>query len=278
LAASASVATTTRTDGAAAAVASVLGEIVYAPGTSGSGGAAVGIGHVAGALEDEPGIGSLRLRARGWAQPSGGPSQLSLTVESTRFLDAWYSDVVASVSRDDARIAAGAWFSVRLSRVYGSTGAASASLQYFVTRAVAFELAGGSYLRDPFQALPQAGFASAGLRIHTPRRAAPPARARPAPQLAPLVAQRRPGVGGDTVFVRFRMDARRSLAIAGDWNAWEPIPLRPLGDDIWEAALVLRPGAYHFNLFVDETEWVVPGGVAVVSDGMGGLVAVLTVL
>ena len=68
------------------------------------------------------------------------------------------------------------------------------------------------------------------------------------------------------------------MAIAGNWNAWTPVLLRGLGQDVWEAALVLAPGTYYFNLVVDGTEWVVPGGVAVVSDGMGGLVAVLTVL
>ena len=78
--------------------------------------------------------------------------------------------------------------------------------------------------------------------------------------------------------VRFRMDSAHSVAIVGSWNAWTPVPLRGLGADIWEAALVLPPGTYYFNLVVDGQEWVVPGGVAVVSDGMGGLVAVLTVL
>jgi hypothetical protein len=96
------------------------------------------------------------------------------------------------------------------------------------------------------------------------------------PRLAPLIAQRRGG--GDSVVVRFRMDAERSVALAGDWNSWQPVPLRSLGGDIWEGALILAPGTYHFNLFVDGAEWVVPGGVATVPDGMGGLVAVLTVL
>jgi len=74
------------------------------------------------------------------------------------------------------------------------------------------------------------------------------------------------------------MSGARSVAIAGDWNAWRPAPLRALGDDVWESAMVLAPGTYHFNLLVDGSEWVVPGGVAAVSDGMGGMVAVLTVL
>ena len=159
-----------------------------------------------------------------------------------------------------------------------SKGAVSAAFQYFTTPALSLELSAGRYLSDPFQGLPAAGYVSAGIRVHaTPRRFTPPAAL--ARRLAPLVASRR----GDSVVVRFRMEGARSVAIAGDWNSWRPTALRALGSggsggDIWEGAFVLAPGTYHFNLFVDGKEWVVPGGVAVVPDGMGGLVAVLTVL
>ena len=74
------------------------------------------------------------------------------------------------------------------------------------------------------------------------------------------------------------MPGAQSVAIAGNWNAWTPSPLRGLGDDIWEATLQLAPGVYHFNLVVDGKEWVVPGGVATIPDGMGGLLALLNVL
>ena len=73
------------------------------------------------------------------------------------------------------------------------------------------------------------------------------------------------------------MPDARSVAIAGDWNAWQPVQLRPLGEDVWEGALVLPRGLYHFNLQVDGSDWVVPNGVATVPDGMGGMVAVLVV-
>ena len=53
--------------------------------------------------------------------------------------------------------------------------------------------------------------------------------------------------------------------------------LRSLGDQLWEGALRLTRGVYHFNLLVDGSDWVVPNGVATVSDGMGGMVAVLIV-
>ena len=82
---------------------------------------------------------------------------------------------------------------------------------------------------------------------------------------------------GDTLVVRFRMPGARSVAIAGDWNTWQPVPLRSLGDDVWEGALGLNRGVYHFNLLVDGSDWVVPNGVATVPDGMGGMVAVLII-
>ena len=60
-------------------------------------------------------------------------------------------------------------------------------------------------------------------------------------------------------------------------STWQPVPLRPVGDDVWEGALRLHRGLYHFNLQVDGSEWVVPNGVATVPDGLGGMVAVLVV-
>jgi hypothetical protein len=268
VAVSANVAATTRSDGVAAGAGSVVAELMW---TAGRGGAAIGAGPGAGVIEGERGVTAPRLRARGWWLT--GPAQLSLSVEPTRFLGAWYTDVVGGAAVDRGRIVGSLWASARLSAAYGSKGAASIALQYFVSPSVALEAAGGSYFADPFQGLPRAGFVSAGVRVHAAPR--PLVRAPALPErLAPLVAQRR----GDSVVVRFRMEGARSVAIAGDWNAWQPAPLNGLGADVWEGAFVLGPGTYHFNLLVDGTEWVVPGGVAVVPDGMGGLVAVLTVL
>ncbi|MGH7520430.1 MAG: glycogen-binding domain-containing protein [Gemmatimonadales bacterium] len=268
---SATLAATTRSDGAAAGSGSALLEAVFNEG-------AVGGGFVTGMIEGVPGVGALRLRARSWRQLTNLPAQLSLALEGTRFLGAWYTDVVGGVTLDRDRVVGSLWVSGRLSKTYGSTGAASASLQYFVTPTIAVEASGGNYLRDPFQGLPRAGFVAGGVRFYSARRAlaAPAAPAAPSPQpvLQPLVASRR----GDSIVVRFRMPGARTVAIAGNWNSWTPAPLRGLGDDIWEATMQLAPGVYHFNLVVDEQEWVVPGGVATIPDGMGGLLALLNVL
>ena len=73
------------------------------------------------------------------------------------------------------------------------------------------------------------------------------------------------------------MPDAHSVAIAGDWSAWQTAPLRLIGDDVWEGTLRLARGLHHFNLLVDGQTWVVPHGVATVPDGLGGMVAVLIV-
>jgi AMP-activated protein kinase-like protein len=273
VAGSTSLAFSTRSDGLAAGSGTALLETLW---TAKQGGIALGGGWATGVIEGAPGVGALRLRARSWWQPRG-PAQLSLTVEGTRFYGSWYTDLVGGATIDKPRVVASLWLSARVSATYGSTGAASASLQYFVTPSIAVEASGGNYLRDPFQGLPRAGFIGGGVRFFAKRRAlsSPAANssdsaARP---LQPLIALHR----GDSVVVRFRMTGAQSVAIAGSWNAWTPVAIQGLGGDIWEAALVLPSGTYYFNLVVDGKDWVVPGGVAVIPDGMGGLVAVLTV-
>jgi hypothetical protein len=267
----------TRSDGIAAGSGAALAEIVWAPPGAHGGGAIAG-GAVTGVIQHVLPVTALRLRARTWWQPAQFPAQLSFTGEATRFLGAWYQELVAGASIERPRVTASLWLSARFSGTYGSTGAISALAQYFVAPRVAIEASAGNYLRDPFQGLPRAGFGSIGIRLHNATRAlsVPPQPA--APALQPLIAQ--PGArGGDTLVVRFHLEGARTVAIAGSWNAWTPVPLQSVeGEDIWEAALRLPPGTYYFNLIVDGSEWVVPGGVAVVSDGMGGLVAVLTVL
>jgi len=269
---SATISGSTRSDGVAAGSGVAVIEAVRSN-------VALGAGFVTGVIQQEPGVGALRLRGRAWWQLNAAPAQLSLTTEATRFLGAWYTDVVGGVTFDGARTVGSVWVSGRFSKTYGSTGAASATLQYFLTPSVAIEASGGNYLRDAFQGLPRAGFVAGGVRVFASHRDAMVRTAAVQPALQPLVAAHRGGGGrGDTVVVRVRMPAARSVAIAGNWNAWTPSPLHALGDDIWEAALRLPPGTYYFNLVVDGREWVVPGGVATISDGMGGLIAVLNVL
>src|SRR5688572_8856730 len=229
IAANAVAATSTRSDGLAAGSGVALGELIWANVLGRRGGIAAGAGGAVGVIEGFPSVAALRLRARGWWQPPRSAAQISFIAEATRFYGAWFTDLVAGTSIDQRRVVASVWLSARVSGTYGSTGAASGALQYFLSPRPALEISGGSYLRDPFQGLPRAAFGSAAIRLHTVARAiAAPLTSPSSPTTAPLqplIAQPR---GGDTVVVRFRMDGAGAVAIAGNWNAWQPAALQSL--------------------------------------------------
>ena len=91
----ANVAASTRSDGVAAAAGSVVAELMW---TTGRGGGAIGVGPTTGVIEGERSVTAPHLRARGWWLT--GPAQLSLSVEPTRFVGAWYTDVVGGATVD----------------------------------------------------------------------------------------------------------------------------------------------------------------------------------
>lgn len=266
----AALAGTGRSDGGWTAAAHGLGELLWSQARWGFG---AGAGPSAGWIADQPSVTALRTRARAWWHSNAGRwrTDWSASVEPTRFLGAWFTDVTVGATVERGRVVASFWTATRVSRVYGSKGAASAFLQFFLVSHAALEVSGGSYLPDPYQGLPRAGFVTLGVRLHGRSRTT--ALPRAGAGGSPLVTESR----GDSLVVRFRFDNVRSLAIAGDWNQWQPLPLRALGGDLWEAVLALPRGIHHFNILVNGTEWVVPNGVATVSDGLGGMVGVLPV-
>ena len=260
---------TTLTGAGPTAAAHALAELRWSGATWGAG---AGAGPSTGLISGAPPVTAFHTRARLWWRPGDGVTSptVQLGVEPTRFPDGWFTDASAGVTFERGRAVISLWTVARLSSTYASTAAGSASLQVFVRPRVSLEVGGGSSLSDPYQGLPRAGFITFAVRFHKSPRPPPVAAVL---QWAPLVPEPR----GDSLVVRFRMPDARAVAIAGDWNAWQPVRLRPLGDDVWEGTLVLRRGLYHFNLQVDGSDWVVPNGVATVPDGLGGMVAVLVV-
>lgn len=195
-----------------------------------------------------------------------------MSLEPTRFLGAWFTDATVSVTSNRRAVVTSLWATARISSAYGSKAAGGVLVRVFPASRLALELSAGSYLADPYQGLPRGGYVTAGVRLFTAaRRSLPPVASQPA--WPPLVPPRR----GDSVVVRFHMESASSVAIAGDWDGWQVRPLSSLGGDIWEGALALRSGTYHFNLLVDGKEWVVPGGVAVSTTSTGGMEGVLVV-
>ena len=252
----------TRTGGVETAAPYAVGELLWAAPRWGVG---MGAGPSAGWIAGSPWVSAFRARARVWWHREG--TDWSASLEPTRFLGAWFTDVGAGATWHRGTVTASAWAAARLSAAYGSKGAASGFLQVFVSPRTALEAGGGSLLPDPYQGFPRTAFVTVGVRLVGARRAV-----RAVPPLAPLVPDRR----GDSIVVRFRFTGARAVAIAGDWNEWRPVPLVAVGDEVWERALLVAPGTHRFNLLVDG-EWVVPHGVATLADELGGLVALLVV-
>jgi len=256
--------------GGATAAAHALAELVWTG--EAHWGVGLGAGPSTGMVSGELPVVALHTRARAWWRPEGaaGAPDLQLLVEPTQFPAGWFTDVtgVAMVQRGRAVVSVSVVG--RMSPAFGSKAAGSAFLQWYAKPRVAIELGGGSILNDPYQDLPRAGFFLVGVRLHNAPRPPPESES---PKWRPLVADKR----GDSVVVRFHFTGAKSVAIAGDWSAWRPLALRPLGEGVFEGTLALVRGLYHFNLLVDGEDWVVPNGVATVPDGMGGMVAVLVV-
>ena len=67
------------------------------------------------------------------------------------------------------------------------------------------------------------------------------------------------------------------VAIAGDFNDWQPIPMVREGDR-WVIRLPLAPGVYHYAFRSATGRWFIPTSTAGArDDGMGGRLAVLVV-
>ena len=259
---------TTRTDSGWTTAAHGIAELLWSAPQWGFG---LGAGPSGGWSSDAPGgVTALHTRARLWWRPGRDKPSWLLTVEPTRFEGAWFTDITAGATLERGSVIASLSTSARFCAVYCSKAAANAFLQVFLSPSVSLELGGGGYLNDPYQGLPRATLVTLGVRLHGARRIpgdVPPVK------WTPLI----PATRGDSLVVRFHMAGARSVAIAGDWNDWRPMPLQPVGDAVWEGAFVLARGLYHFDLLVDGADWVVPNGVAAVPDGLGGMVAVLVV-
>ncbi|MEW6246507.1 MAG: isoamylase early set domain-containing protein [Nitrospirota bacterium] len=85
-----------------------------------------------------------------------------------------------------------------------------------------------------------------------------------------------------TVLVRLVLlePQARSVAVAGDFNGWNPerTPLSRVDGGVWTATIPLKPGRYHYMYVVDGTQWVAdPFAREESLDGFGSRNAVLDI-
>lgn len=89
-------------------------------------------------------------------------------------------------------------------------------------------------------------------------------------------------VGPDTVFVRFVLEAETagSVAVAGDFNRWEPVPLHRTSRDgptVWSGLVAVPRGEHRYMFVIDGTSWVTdPLAAAYSDDGFGNRNAILS--
>lgn len=86
----------------------------------------------------------------------------------------------------------------------------------------------------------------------------------------------------DTVLVRFVLEAAsaRSVAVAGDFSDWQPIPLVPHagdGERVWTGVVPLPRGEHRYMFVIDGSRWVTdPMASAYWDDGFGNRNAILS--
>lgn len=92
----------------------------------------------------------------------------------------------------------------------------------------------------------------------------------PPPSFAPVVEN------GVTTFQLPRSAYPRAPALVGDFNQWQPMAMTR-GDGFWTASVRLPTGAHHYAFRLADGTVFTPPGVPTVSDGFGGVSAVVVV-
>ena len=146
-------------------------------------------------------------------------------------------------------------------------GFASASAQVPVAENLALTIAGGQYPSNRLTGAAGGQFFSMGISMrfggaHAPALPVPAGVSAPAEALTRLT---------------IRASDADSVAVAGDWDAWKPVPAARAPNGVWYVDLPLKAGEYRYAFLVDGREWRVPEGAVAVDDGFGGKAAYLTV-
>jgi hypothetical protein len=204
--------------------------------------------------------GSLR-----WQWVPGGPLGLDLGVSGTVADTQRFADLSAALRLSAPDLQALVVLGARAGDLAGGLWG-SAEVDWSPVPRLRFEAAAGRYPQD-LTGFTDGLFAQAGVRVYArgSGRATAPRRS------AALVVEPR-----DEGLVRVRVRLARGVAeaaIAGEWNAWNPQPLRREGRE-WVLDLRLAPGMYRYAIVADGV-WTLPDGVVAMEDGFGGKVGVL---
>lgn len=121
---------------------------------------------------------------------------------------------------------------------------------------------------------PSARFLHVGIQL-TPQAGNRKARVAP-PHPAAAFAVQPAGPLRYTITYRTTGEAR-TVEVAGDFDAWRPVPLARVGADVWRVTTAMTPGTHRISMRVDGGPWVAPPGTVAVADDFGGTVGLVQV-
>ena len=215
-----------------------------------------------------------------------GDPPLQVTVRD----DLRYADAVLTVQARPARVELDARLGAR--RVQRTIGYedlppdrlfGDVSATWAVTSRVAVAASLGHDLADLARGLPEARYATLGMRVrlHDSSPLAP----RPATRrgmaavagAAPDVLVVHAGNGVATLRV-LASPSSRTIEVAGTFTDWEPQLLAADGSGAWSLAAPVAPGRHRVMVRVDGGEWVAPANLPSVDDDVGGRVGLFTVI
>lgn len=137
-----------------------LGEIAF---TSDGPGLALGAGGGMGKIAGTPSITAFKTRVRAWFD--AGPVSVALAAEPTRIEGSWYTDYGAEADASSGHFEGALTAKLRQSHLTGTSAGGELETAWHLTPALALQLSGGRYLRDPFQGLPAGNFLTLGLKF-----------------------------------------------------------------------------------------------------------------
>ncbi len=138
-----------------------VGEIAFANGDGP--GIALGAGGAMGKIAGTSAVNAFKARARAWFD--AGPVSVSLAAEPTRLEGAWYTDYGAEFDTEAGHFEASLTGRLRQSKASGSEAGGELETAWHFTPAMALLVSGGRYLREPLQGLPAGNFVTVGLKF-----------------------------------------------------------------------------------------------------------------
>ena len=216
-------------------------------------------------------------------------SRVTVAASATRSIvgDTAYSDIGSTVHASRGRFELDGSLAARVSSrgaghgVYGETSAS-----YMLGERTALFISGGRYPTAPVSGSVAGRYASAGLRLRTSLPRPYAIRQVQAPSRSPASGdgeagsttrlEVQPALDGTIRIVVYAL-ARATVELAGDFTDWQPIPLRRVGEVMWENVLRIPSGVHRVNVRIDGGTWTVPAGTTRTADEFGGEVGIVAV-